>query len=260
MSIKAIIFDMDDTLIEDADATERTFTRVCQYAQEHYSLDPARLQQAAHQAAQHLWNTAPTYPYCHFIGISATEGMWGHFAGSDLHLQALHQWAPTYQRSIWSLATGEQGIHQESIDDELATLFRDVRRTSYSLFPEVEATLCELRTKYTLAMLTNGASDLQREKTRTLNLVPSFQSIVVSGEVGVGKPDPEVFQAVLSDLQVQSDEAVMVGDNLARDILGAYRSGIKGIWINRRGKAADAEYTPMIHATITKLDELAGVL
>src|SRR5579859_7785596 len=120
MPIKAILFDLDDTLIEDGEATERAFVEVCRYAQEQYGLDPLQLHRTAYQAAKHLWSSAPTYPYCHFLGISATEGLWGCFTGADANMQALYAWVPLYQREIWSLAMDEQGMHNNAVAEQLA--------------------------------------------------------------------------------------------------------------------------------------------
>ncbi len=63
-----------------------------------------------------------------------------------------------------------------------------------------------------------------------------FGTIVVSLEVGFGKPDPRVFEIAVSRLGVAKDDAVMVGDSLVCDIGGARRAGLRAIWIDlRRG-------------------------
>ncbi len=62
-------------------------------------------------------------------------------------------------------------------------------------------------------------------------------SFVISGEVGIGKPEPGIFLLALERLGVSPQAAVMVGDSLARDIQGAQRAGIKAVWLNREGAA-----------------------
>ena len=51
-----------------------------------------------------------------------------------------------------------------------------------------------------------------------------------------GKPDPSIFEHALSLLNIEKEQALMVGDNLMTDILGAKRAGIKSVWINRHDK------------------------
>jgi len=87
-----------------------------------------------------------------------------------------------------------------------------------------------------LALITNGISDLQYEKLEKTNLLSYFKHITISGEEGFGKPDPRIFELTLDRLGIPAENAVMVGDNLSRDIKGAQKIGIRGIWINRSRK------------------------
>lgn len=256
MTVKAIIFDLDETLIEDREATHSAFVKACAYAQEQVEIDCERLRGAAHKHARQLWRQAPTYSYCHAIGISASEGMWGRFMGEEPEHQALRQWVPTFQRQLWELALAEQGINDLALAERLAAIFREERSTCYRVFADVEAALSDFRQRYTLALLTNGASDLQREKIEASCLGHYFDVVVVSGEVGIGKPEPGVFTHVLERLDIAPEQAVMVGDSLPRDIQGAYRSGMRGIWLNRFGDESIEEYASMISAQICLLDEL----
>ena len=57
------------------------------------------------------------------------------------------------------------------------------------MFSDVEANLIKLREIYQLALVTNGAPDLQREKIQGSKLALYFDAILISGEVGIGKPD-----------------------------------------------------------------------
>ena len=107
-----------------------------------------------------------------------------------------------------------------------------------------EDSLTHLREVYQLALLTNGAPDLQREKIQGANLARFFDTILISGEVGVGKPDCRIFKLALGALAASPFETVMVGDSLTRDILGAQRAGLKGILLNHSGNdAAESSYT-----------------
>jgi putative hydrolase of the HAD superfamily len=83
---------------------------------------------------------------------------------------------------------------------------------------------------------------------------------VSSAEFGVMKPDPRIFQEALDQMQVTAAEAVMVGDSLPHDVLGARQVGMRGIWLDRdqhRARATDLDATIPV---IESLDELPDVL
>ena len=106
-----------------------------------------------------------------------------------------------------------------------------------------------------MALLTNGAACLQREKLTASGLAARFDAVVVSADVGVGKPDPSVFRHTLSLLG--ADEGVMIGDSLERDIDGALAAGLGAVWIDRFGAGGVG---PDGVPRITTLGELPGVL
>jgi putative hydrolase of the HAD superfamily len=122
----------------------------------------------------------------------------------------------------------------------------------------VDAVLRELQSRYRLAVVTNGTPDLQREKLEGVGLVPYFAIITISGELGSGKPDPRIFAHTLTRLGVRRRHAVMVGNDLTRDIRGARQAGIAGIWVNRTGATYVAGDT-MPDAEIRSLRELVQI-
>lgn len=82
-----------------------------------------------------------------------------------------------------------------------------------------------------LGMITNGVSAIQRGKLKKLDMEKWFgDALIVTGEVGVHKPDKEVFLIECERLGVKPEECVFVGDNLVNDIAGAENAGMKAIW------------------------------
>ena len=102
-------------------------------------------------------------------------------------------------------------------------------------FTDAAPLLQALQGRYRLAVLTNGAPAHQREKLHGSGLATYFEAVVVSGEVGVGKPDPRIFAAALAALAVAPSATVMVGDSIERDIVGAQAAGLRAVWLNRSG-------------------------
>ena len=123
-------------------------------------------------------------------------------------------------------------------------------------FDGAEKTLAYLKEKYILGVITNGPSHGQRGKLEKSGLSGYFDEdlVIVSGDYDFKKPDPRLFQIACDKAGVKPEEAVFVGDIFARDILGAYRAGMKPIWIWKEGRCCDADVT-IIHK-IEELEEL----
>lgn len=98
-----------------------------------------------------------------------------------------------------------------------------------------------------IGMVTNGPSGHQRRKLYALGAeawIPE-ENIVISGECGVSKPDPEIFHCAERKMGLLPKECIFVGDNYLNDIVGAKRAGWKAIWINKRGQdISGQEYQP----------------
>ena len=104
-------------------------------------------------------------------------------------------------------------------------------------FPDSRPTLEALKKKFRLGIISNGASDLQREKFAASGLEEFFEAVVISAELDVGKPAAGIFEAAMKKLDAAPACSVMVGDSLVRDIAGARGVGMKAVWVNRFGKA-----------------------
>lgn len=258
MKYKVILFDLDDTLVVEEASAEEAFLATCESAHEAYGIDPEKLHQSVRQQSHQLWNASPTITYCRAMGISSWEGLWAQFFGDDPNLKALHAWAPTYRRESWSHALAEHGVHDLPFAERLATTFRRERRGRHVIFPDAIPVLKNLQGRYPLGLVTNGVPDLQHEKLNATKLGPYFDEIAISGEVGIGKPDPQIFDLVLNALRAQPADAVMVGNSIERDIAGAQRAGIQAIWLNRLDNNYNGEIIPDIE--IANLNELYGVM
>lgn len=91
------------------------------------------------------------------------------------------------------------------------------------------------RADVTLGLITNGGTEMQRDKIERFALADYFAYIGVEGEVGVGKPHAEAYERALRSLGAQPSDAWMVGDNLEWDVAGAQAVGISGVWLDRHG-------------------------
>lgn len=259
MAIRALLFDLDDTLVVDEAVSHETFAHVAAEASSRFGADPARFAADAMGIARELWNEGSSRPYCRSIGISAFECLWGGFTGDSTELTALRAWATAYRVEVFQRALSLQsGMIPSDAAAFLSAEFSSTRRARQRLMPGARELLSDLSAKHSIALLTNGAPDLQREKIAASGLEVFFHAIAVSGEHGIGKPKPEIFQRLLSELGVEAGEALMVGNSLERDIAGARNAGIRSVWIRVPGSEERAEVTP--DHTITSLLEIPAIV
>jgi phosphoserine phosphatase len=255
---RAVLIDLDDTLVVEEPAAKAAFLATARAAGERHPVDAPRLAVDARMRARELWRAAPMWPFCRRIGISSWEGLWCRYEGDGEELRALRAWAPDFRREAWRRALADQGVDDDALAAELGERFGTERRGLCENFPDSSATLDALRDDYALALVTNGASCLQREKLAASGLADRFDAIVVSGDLGAGKPDPAIFAHALRAVGAEPGDGVMVGDNLEKDVDGALAAGLRAVWVNRDGKERPAGRPDL--REIAGLDELPAVL
>jgi putative hydrolase of the HAD superfamily len=233
---RALLVDLDDTLVVEEAAAIASFAATAHAAAERYPVDARALGRGARARARELWRAAPTYPFCQRIGISSWEGLWCRYEGDSDELRALRAWAPGFRREAWRRALADQGVEDEALAAELGDRFGVERRARCETFADAAPALDALRESHAIVLVTNGASCLQREKLAASGLADRLDAIVVSGDLGRGKPDPAIFAHALRAVGAEPGAAVMVGDNLAKDVDGALAAGLRAVWLNRDGK------------------------
>ncbi len=110
-------------------------------------------------------------------------------------------------------------------------------------FPRVVSTLMELKKRYKLAVVSNGLSIKQWEKLVGLGLHHLFDVVITSEECRCEKPRAEIFQAGLRALKVEASESVMVGDRYDVDIVGAKKAGLHTVQLKKDGGKGPYEIT-----------------
>ena len=88
---------------------------------------------------------------------------------------------------------------------------------------------------YSVGLITNGKSELQRKKLSMLNLENSFDEIIVSGEYGKNKPDLSIFHEMSRRLNIPESELIYVGDHPVHDIDAASKAGYITAWVKSNG-------------------------
>ncbi|UHA73087.1 HAD family hydrolase [Paenibacillus sp. 481] len=260
MAIRAVLFDLDDTLLWDERSVEEAFYHTCQFAVAQTAVDAEKLMQAVQDYARQLYATYDTYPFTQMIGINPFEALWGHFkAGEHAEFRKMEQIVPVYRTAVWTQGLKACGIHDEQLGAQLAERFMSERRARRYVYEETFTVLAQLKEQYPLLLLTNGSPDLQQEKLDGIpELEPYFKHIVISGDHAEGKPAVSLFHHALSLLDIEPHEGVMVGDKLTTDILGSQRVGMHNVWINRNDKSLSASIQPEYE--VRHLSELFSII
>lgn len=257
MPIRAVLFDLDNTLILEDASTLAAIRSAASLAHVRAGIDTDALADAAVDAAERVWKGSAAFAHGEVFGIWWGEALWGEFAGDGEVARAMRAFVPTFRRDVWRLALAKLRVTDDALADELAREYVRVRRSAETIDPDAEPMLAVLSRTYHLALVTNGAGDVQREKLSRTPLARYFSAVIVSLEVGVGKPDRGIFDAALRALDVSAGDAVMVGDSLARDVEGARGAGMRAIWIDR-GLWDESGVTPDV--TIRSLRDLPAAL
>lgn len=256
--LKAVIFDLDDTLLWDHKSVSEAFKATCNRVTEKYDIDPEQLEKNVRRHAEEIYPTLDSYPFTSNIGIGTFEGMWGAFEDEGDDFKLLRECVPGYRKQAWLRGLQDLDIEDETLAEELALAFPEERKKQVFLYEETIEVLEALKGEYKLLMLTNGSPDLQHTKlSLSPELAPYFDHIVISGAFGQGKPSVDIFNYALSLLEVDKGEAVMIGDNPLTDILGASRVGMDSIWINHHNREL-TEVTPTFE--VKRLKEIMPII
>lgn len=213
-------------------------------------LDPEIVGPAAERIARALWRESPHVEIGVALGIASWEVMWAEFTGSHPSLDGLRDWAPGYRRAVWQKVLSKCRA-DISLAPRLERAYIEAHRAGHPPIPGALDLVTRLHeSAVPMGILTNGPADIQRLKLEQLNVAECFAAIVVSGEIGVGKPDPAAFRIVLDALGARPADTLMVGDSWNRDIEGAESVGMRSIWISN-GRAVRRQVEGLSVVTTT---------
>jgi putative hydrolase of the HAD superfamily len=219
---RALLLDLDDTILSFGEVAMPAWQQVCEtHAATHPDLSADPLRAVIKETSDVFWSDPERHRRGRFNMI----------------------WA---RRQIVSQAFDRLGVDAPELARAVADDFTRLREELVYAFPgAIEAVRAFRERGVRLAMVTNGASEMQRAKIVRFELEPFFETILVEGEWGAGKPDPSIFQEALRRLgDLEVEEAWMVGDNLEVDIAGAQGIGLHAVWNDHRRQGLP-ETTPV---------------
>ncbi|MEJ2270974.1 MAG: HAD family hydrolase [Candidatus Bathyarchaeota archaeon] len=124
-----------------------------------------------------------------------------------------------------------------------------------NFIPGVKETLDDLSRRYNLSIISNAISNVSRLALKNLDFEIYFDYIILSHDLGIRKPDPEIFNFVLNSWGINGKEAVHVGDSLENDVQGGKNAGMKTVLIREKEEILN------IHPDfiISKIAELTSI-
>jgi putative hydrolase of the HAD superfamily len=259
--IRALIVDLDNTLVSEMTNYERAFDDGCGAIADGVGADVAALRRSVFESSHALWHSSPWSAECLRLGIGSPTSLLTDLASGRPEHAELRAWMPEYRRLAWDRGLAAHGVDASSRDAlgrQLDAAFRARQRTFCPPYPDALPAIDRASGEYRLAITTNGPGDVQRPKLRASGLERYFPVVVVSEEIGSGKPESEMFRVALDRLGVAAEDAVVVGDSHERDIAGARNAGLACILVDRG--APQSQGTPAADARIESLADLPAAL
>ena len=157
----------------------------------------------------------------------------------------------------FDLLFAELGVSCDS--QAVCDLYESFLAEEHDFIPGALELLEALSPRYSLHLATNGASTVQRRRLADAGILPYFQNIFISEEVGFHKPSPAFFHACFAAIPgFDPASALMVGDSLTSDIRGGRDAGLRTCWFDPKGRPARLDIVP--DHRITALDQLPALL
>jgi HAD superfamily hydrolase (TIGR01549 family) len=228
MAIKAIFFDLDDTL--------------------HDHLYP--FSKAFKDSFPHLYEQMDVVSlYKKFRDFS--DLLWKKYSNHELTLEELR-----IARIEMAFEYFKKGITNEQASEFQAQY--ELNGDNLQLFAEVLELINEIKSKGILVgIITNGPVQHQFNKINSLGLAScvSRNHIFISDEVGVAKPNIQIFQHVAQKVNMSPNEIVYIGDSWPNDVVAPMEAGWKAIWYNHRKRLPDTDHKPL-----AEIDQLLSII
>ncbi|EGR3371155.1 HAD family hydrolase [Vibrio parahaemolyticus] len=221
--LKAIFFDMDETLCGTSQADKAAGQKFAAWIQQMYPQvsDPQAFLQRYLQGVYKKLNAE----FPQLVALLPDEN--------------------AFRCGLIQTILAENGIHIDAEQAQQAQHYFDsARMGAFTFFPGVKEMLTDLRKHYKLVVITNGPIFSQHPKLKATQMDEWVDHIIVGGEEPEEKPAASIFQKALNLVDIKPEEALHIGDSLAADIAGANNMGILSVWVNATGASNPTEITP----------------
>ena len=209
--VKAIYFDLDDTLCGYWDASKTGL-------RETFELVPIPGVTTDH--AIHAWGAV----FQAFAGqLKGIEELYDAYLTSGERTR-------THQMQLTLAALD---IEDDELTQRLSQTYMARRDANLKLFPDALEVLEKLSQSYRIGLITNGPADIQNQEIDTTGIRKYLSAIFIEGEQRIGKPEKIVFDRAAAAMECTADELLMIGNSLHHDIIPAINYGWATVWTLR---------------------------
>jgi len=206
MKLKAVLFDLDDTLYTNFSTGDAYgYERIGEYAEKTFGIDHAVFVRVMREKRKMFSRQQPGMPAIHDRVLVAQRTLESFGLNAIRHAPALHQ---IYWEAMFSKMT---------LEPSAAPLLKTLQQAG------IKRVVC-----------TDMMAYVQMQKIEYLGIADDIDYLVTSEEVGADKPRDIIFLLSLQKCHCLADEAIMIGDNFQHDVQGALDIGMGGIWLNRK--------------------------
>jgi putative hydrolase of the HAD superfamily len=194
------------------------------------------------------------------LGIPDFDVFYEHYCHHNIYLWELYRGGKIEKDFLsaerFYLTLADFGIENKKLSKLISMDYVEQSPSKTALFPFTHEVLDYLYKKYSLHVITNGFKEIQFRKLSLCGLEKYFNSVVVSEEAGCNKPDSKIFLFALGKNKAEINESIMIGDDLAVDVLAAKAIGMDQVYVNYDRRPHDEITT----YEISSLKELTGIL
>jgi len=233
--ITTVVFDLDDTLYDEIDYCKSGFAVVAEFLANRPESRPSSMGEGEAPPAE-----------CIFAVL------WEQLTAGN-------------RTKTFNAALEELGIdYDDELIGELIEVYRN-HKPKITLPQDSRDALCELSTKYTLVLLTDGFLPGQQFKVQALGIEKYFKSIVYTEQLGreCWKPSPAGFEKIMQTLKVEAENMAYIADNEKKDFIAPNKLGFSTIQLIRPARihrAVSVEPEAAAQHTISEISQLSGLL
>ncbi|NIT60481.1 MAG: HAD-IA family hydrolase [Aliifodinibius sp.] len=207
LSYKFIYFDLDDTLLDHKSAEAAGLKDVHEHFELFEEISAEELIDVYHQVNSRQWSL---------------------YSQAKVSREEL-------QRNRFELTLKELGLNSARYE-EVGNQYMRYYRNHWQWIDGAKEAYYEILEKYPVGILTNGFAETQRKKFEDFDLYDSAETTVISEEVGVLKPHPNVFKHATELASVDPDDILYVGDSFSSDVEGGTKFGWDVAWFTENGE------------------------
>ena len=230
---ETILFDLDDTILDDRGSLDTVRRTICdEAASEVPGIESAELLEALVQVQTWHW--------------------------ADLERNRVGRRDPRATTAMLVTTALERvGVVNPVLGESLGQRYRNLREASTRPFAGAIETLDYFSKRgVRLGLITNGAGPSQRAKVVRHDLERYFDHILIEGEFGAGKPDPRIYLTAISAVGGLPASTWVVGDNLEWELAAPQRLGLTGIWVDVAGAGLPSDSPVKPDHTVFSVREL----